>query len=97
MDRITKGMVERQLQNFCDRIGEKTGHGNGEWNLYHNAWGYRVERVSDDNLGVSTPLGMESHPLREMFYMLYAMNNFGYWKDAKECQAQYTLSHPQTS
>ncbi len=97
MERITKFMLDRQLENFCRSIGEEVGYDFNQWHI--DSWmpggtrWYRVEKVSSDNTGVSLPLGNSYHTLREMFYILYALNDFLYWKVGEECLAKYIASH----
>lgn len=90
MERITKGMCDRQaglLNDLLDRPKEGwiTRDGKrvtqaGHLFIEHAPTGYRLVEYANENGGENTPLGNTSYSLRELYNVLYAVREALYSK-----------------
>ena len=93
MERITRGMIERQLKWFAEDHPAPPEH---EWQLERHAPGDRVYwRLAmgrkDLKGGTSDPITSTGYSTREMFEVLYFANNAARWSRAKKSDSAFVV------
>lgn len=96
MERITRGMVERQAdmlnkmlgrpQTGWDTVdGKRITHAGHLFVEHNGQYGYRLVEFTDSNGNEHHPLGSASFPARQLYDILYAVRNalYEHWKIAE--------------